>query len=239
MRYLLLILPLFSFLMSDSNPVLEVFIVKQNGSLLEKRYVHNNNTTNVVTYDLETKEPKDSVTLEYDEEGNLLSSKTYNFFEGKYEVDELLDARDYYLQAYSKDSSCNKVLPIKYHFLMEEVTSNICDILKSVLPKGGEVSSLAKIKQNKEVKEISYPDIYTKFNNPYNIFRLYFYNETLISFTLEIENGYLIQESYSFSNGTFIRDFRYDEKGKLKKSIANIKYKNGIGKKITKTYEIE
>lgn len=239
MRYLLLIFSLLSCQMSNLNTLQKVYVIKQDGSLLEKRYVDNNNTTRIVTYDLETKQPNDSITLGYDKEGNLLSAKTYNFVEGKYEADELLTVGDYYLQAYSKDSFCHNLLPIKHRFLMEEIISNVCGILKSVLPNGGEVSSLAKTKQNKEVIEISYSEINATFNNPYDIFQLYFYNEPLINFALQIKNGYLVQESYFFSNGTFIRDFFYDETGELKKSVADIKYKNEVGKKITRTYEIE
>ena len=239
MRYLLLILPLLSCQMSNLNTLQKVYLIKQDGSLLEKRYVDNNNTTRIVTYDLETKQTNDSIMLGYDEKDNLISAKTYNFIEGKYEADELLNVNDYYLQAYSKASSCNNLLPIKHHFLMEEIISNVCGIEKSVLPNGDEVSSLAKTKQNKEVIEISFSEINATFNNSCDIFQLYFYNQPLINFDLKIKNGYLIKETYSFSNGTFIRDFFFDESGELKKSVADIKYKNEVDKKITKTYEIE
>jgi hypothetical protein len=239
MRYLLLIFPLFSCQMSNTDTLQKVYVIKQDAKLLEKRYADNNITTRVVTYDLETKQPNDSITLGYDEKGKLLSAKTYNYIEGKYEADELLTVGDYYLQAYSKDNSCNNLLPIKHRFLMEEIISNVCSIQNSVLPNGGKVSSLTKAKQNKEVMEISCSEINSTFNNPYDIFQLYFYNQPLMNFALQIKNGYLIKETYSFSNGTFIRDFFYNETGELKKSVADVKYKNEVSKKITKTYEIE
>ncbi len=169
----------------------------------------------------------------------MFSVKTYNFVEGKYEADELLTVGDYYLQAYCKDSFCIKLQPIKHRFLMEEIISNICSIQNSVLPNGCVVSSLTKTKQNKEVIEISCSEINATFNNPHDIFQLYFYNQLLINFNLQIKNGYLIKETYSFSDGTFMREFFYDETGELKKSVANIKYKNEVVKKITKSYEIE
>ncbi len=247
MRYLLLIFPLLScqmsnlntFQMSSLNKLQKVYVIKQDGSLLERRYVDNKNTTCIVTYDLETKQPADSIILGYDEKGNLLSAKTYNFVEGKYEADELLTVGNYYLQAYSKDSSCINLLLIKHSFLMEEIISKICSIQNSVLPNGGEVSSFSKTKQNKEIIEISCSEINARFNNPFDVFQLYFHNQLLISFDLQIKNGYLIKETYSFSDGTFTRAFFYDEAGELKKSVADIKYKNEIGKKITKLYELE
>ncbi len=239
MKNLLLIFPLLSCQMCNLNTLQKVYVIKQDGGLLEKRYVDNNNTTCIVTYDLETKKPTDSITFGYDEKGNLFSAKTYNFVEGKYEADELLTVGDYYLQAYSKDSSCIKLQPIKHHFLMEEIISNICSIQNSVLPNGCVVSSLTKTKQNKEVIEISCSEINATFNNPLDIFQLYFYNQPLMNFDLQINNGYLIKETYSFSDGTFIREFFYNKTGELKKSVANIKYKNEVVKKITKSYEIE
>ena len=122
---------------------------------------------------------------------------------------------------------------------MEEIISKICSIQNSVLPNGIEVSSLTKTKQNKEIIEISCSEINARLNQPFDIFQLYFYNQPLISFDLQIKNGYLIKETYSFSEGTFIREFFYDEVGELKKSVADIKYKNEVGKKITKLYEME
>jgi hypothetical protein len=239
MRYLILIPFLVACQMSKSGTLQKVYEIKQDGILFEKRYTDKNNTTRIVTYDIETKQPNDSITLNYDEKGNLIAVKAYVFVEGKYEVDELLKVGDYYFQAYSKDSFCNSLLPIKYRFLIENIVSCICNIQQSVLPNGGMVSSLAKTIKNKEVIEISYSEINAKFISPYDIFQLYFYNQLLISFSLQIKDGHLIKETYSFSEGTFIREFFYDETGQLKKSVADVKYKNEVGEKITRTYELE
>ncbi|MFH1005170.1 MAG: hypothetical protein V1781_06720 [Bacteroidota bacterium] len=239
MRYLILIPFLLACQMSSLNTLQKVYVIKQDGNLLEKRYVDNNNTTRIVTYDIETKQPNDSIVLGYDEKGNLVSAKAYSFVERKYEANELLTVGDYYLQAYGIDSSCDNLLPMKYRFLMEDVVSNVCGIQQSVLPNGGIVSSLAKTTKNKEIIEISCSDINAKFNLPYDIFQLYFYNQSLISFNLQIKDGHLMKETYYFSDGIFVREFFYDETSELKKSVADVRYKNEVSKKITKTYEIE
>jgi len=238
MRYLILILFLVACQMSKSGTLQKVYEIKQDGILFEKRYTDKNNTTRIVNYDIETKQPIDSITLNYDKKGNLIAVKVYDFAEGKY-VDELLWRSDYYFQAYSKDSLCNSLLPIKYRFLIENIVSCICNIQQSLLPNGVRVSSLAKTIKNKEVIEISYSEINAKFKLPYNIFQLYFYNQLLISFSLQIKDGHLIKETYSFSEGTFIRELFYDETGQLKKLVEECRYNNEVGEKITRTYEFE
>lgn len=240
MRFLLLISVLFACQTSSSVALRRTYSIKQEGILIEKRYIDSiNRTTCIVTYDIETKQPIDSINLNYiDDKGNLSFIKVYNFADDKYELNELKIVHNIYRKAYGNDSFCDVSLILKNKFLIEEVISNICAIQSSILPNGKEVALLGITTRKADITEIKYSGVQAKFNSLPEIFQSYFYNQIMEGFNLQIKNGYLQEEEYSFTDGTFTRTFFYDA-GKLIKSVMNVKYKNGSTKSITRTYETE
>ncbi len=212
-----------------------VYIIKQNGNLFEKRYVENQKTICIVN-NYVTEHPKDSTKLNYNVNGDLISAETYSFIHGEYQRNILKKAEDYYLQAFSNDSDCVEKSIIQHRFLIEESINNICNIQNSVLPKTGDISLLKKINQNNDTILMSYAGINSIFNSPYDIFQLYFYNQSLINFDLQVKNGYLLKEHYCFSNGTLIRRYFYNNNGKLNKSVTDISYDNQPSQNIIRTY---
>ena len=204
--------------------------------MIEKRLVDDNsNTTCIITYDIETKQPMDSVNFIYIGKENLSSVKSYSFADGKYDLNELPFMNNYYLKAYNTDSLCKVELHIQHSFLMEDVISNICRIHNSMLPTGQKISALQKISLNSELTEIQYHDINARFTNLPEIFQAFFHSQIINRINLQIKNGYLIKEEYLFTDGSFNRMFYY-ELGVLVKSIIDVKYKTGISKVVTRTY---
>jgi hypothetical protein len=239
MRTLLLIPVLFVCQTSTSEEVSKIYAIKQKGVLIEKRYVDDKNrTTCIVTYDIETKNPIDSISLNYMNQEEL-AIKAYSLVEGKYEVNELPIISDFYRRIYSADDSlCDILLIVKHKLLIEDVLSNICGIQSSVLPDGKNVSSLAITTKSSDLIEIKYVDVKAMFNNFSETLQSYFYNQIMEGFSLHVKNGYLQKEEYTFIGGVFTRTFFYDA-GRLIKSVIDVKYKNGRTKSLTRVYELE
>ncbi len=236
MKILLLLLSLFSCSAEASKKGgdLKVCIIKQNGILVEKRYFDpKGEISGIVTYSKDGMNPKDSVSFN----GQIT---TYNYEEGRYSVNKLSLVRDYYTQVYSVDSICPFFKLIRHRFLIEEVISNLCVLQGSVLSDGTEVATKAEIVNALNEVTIKYPKLNSVFNNLPEVIQSYFYNKPLVSLELSINDGYLQKETYSFSEGTALRHFIYDN-NELKKWTLEIKYlsnKNGP-EKISRTYELK
>lgn len=240
MRTLLLILVFFACQTSTSEGVSKIFAIKQEGFLVEKRYVDDKNrTTCIVTYDIDTRNPIDSICLNYMNQEEFGIVKAYSLVEGKYEENELPIISDIYRKMYTThDDWCYILMNVKHKFLVEDVLSNICGINNSVLPDGKNVSSLAITKKSSDLIEIKYVDIKVRFNNLSESLQSYFYNQIMEEFSIVVKNGYLQKEEYTFVDGVFTRIFSYDA-GRLIKSVIVVKYKNGKRKSSTRVYELE
>lgn len=240
MRTLLLIPVFFACQTSTSEGVSKIYAIKQDGFLVEKRYVDDKNrTTCIVTYDIETRNSIDSISLNYMNKEELGIVKAYSLVEGKYEENELPIISDFYRKIYSThDDLCDILLNVKHKLLIEDVLSNICGINSSVLPDGKNVSSLAITKKSSDLIEIKYVDIKVRFNNLSETLQSYFYNQIMEGFSIVIKNGYLQKEEYTFVDGIFNRTFFYDA-GRLIKSVIDVKYKIGKTKSSTRVYELE
>ena len=224
---------------STSEGENKIYAIKQEGVLVEKRYIDGKNrTTCIVTYDIETKNPIDSINLNYMNQKELGIVKAYSLVEGKYEENELPIISDFYRKIYSThDGSCDILLNVKHKLLIEDVLSNICGIHSSVLPDGKNVSSLAITTKSSDLIEIKYVDVKARFNNLSETLQSYFYNQIMEEFSIIVKNGYLQKEEYTFIDGVFTRTFFYDA-GRLIKSVIDVKYKNGKTKSSTRVYEL-
>lgn len=240
MRILLLIPVFFACQTSTSEGVSKIYAIKQEGVLVEKRYVDDKNrTTCFVTYDIETKNPIDSISLNYINQEELGAIKAYSLVEGKYQVNELPIISDFYRKIYSADDGlCDILMNVKHKLLIEDVLSNICGIQSSVLPDGKNVSSLAITTKSSDLIEIKYVDVKARFNNLSETLQSYFYNQIMEGFSLHVQNGYLQKEEYTFIDGVFTRTFFYDAE-RLIKSVIDVKYKDGRTKSSTRVYELE
>ena len=240
MRILLLILVFFACQTNTSKGEGRTYTIKQDGILVEKRYVDDKNRTiSIVTYDMETKNPTDSISFNYVNQEELGGVKAYLLRDGKYEEHEPLMVDNFYREIYGVHNElCNAMLVLRCKLLLEDVISNICGIQSSVLPDGRKVSSLAMVSQNSDVVEIKYADINARFNNLSEILQSYFYNQIMLEFSIVVKNGYLQSEEYTFIGGVFARALFYDT-GHLIRSEIDVKYKNGETMSCTIVYEPE
>jgi hypothetical protein len=239
MRLLLLLPILFACQTSNSVGLNRICRIKQDGVLVEKRYLDDKNrTTCIVTYDTKTKNALDSIFLNYSNQEILVDIKAYSFIEGKYELNEIPMTSDFYRRIYGNNDLCNVLLIVKHKLLIEDVLNNICNIQSSVLPNGKDVSSIAIITRNSDLTKIKFEALNARFNNLSEIHQSYFYNQIMESFSVQIKNGYLQQEEYIFTDGVFKRSFFYEAE-RLVKSVIDVKYKDGTIRSSKTTYVLD
>lgn len=195
----------------------KVIAVYQDNILIRKDYLDSKNLLlGFVTY-VDDIVPQDSIAFLYNDKNVFIGLNEFQLENGNAKKLDFSPNQKYYENIFNSVEECKTLYSLKSSFLLLKELNDLCTIQNSVLSNGQEVSNLMTKSQEGNLIVFTFNEINSRFSNLSEEIQSYFYNKTLLSFKMKLQDNQLIQEEYIFENGKFLRTYSYGESLKEKR----------------------